>query len=322
MLFQHVDIVPKTTLPTTPVVTPSGADCVVGARELLRDVANRDQKGSHAYLIVDDGHGNPIGIVGTNDIRGRIGSHNLAERKRWMNMPVETAISGRFCFDRLQSEPAPISAMTDLRHCTVVSQNDRLIAIVTPDDVLVSWRSVETMVAQCQKDHVTELPTRSVFDAHLRAECLRARRDRHSVAVILVDVDLFKQINDRFGHAAGDSVLHAIGQTLRNSFRSYDMVSRFGGDEFAILCCGCGPGEIEQTIQKLRTAMQKLEYNASLPRPIPTASIGACVAHDLSQIERPDQIIESADECLYFSKREGRNRSFTTELGLEGAARC
>jgi diguanylate cyclase (GGDEF)-like protein len=322
MYFQLVNIVPAAVPSAVSSATSAKADCIVDARELLRDVASRDKKDSHAYLIVDDGHGNPIGIVGTNDIRCRIGSPSFAERKRWMNMPVETAINGRFCFDTVAAGNTSSSSVSDLMQCTVVSQDDRLMALVTPQDVLVSWRSIEKMVSQSQKDHVTELPTRSVFDAHLRAECMRARRDQHSVGVIMVDVDLFKEINDQFGHAAGDSVLNAIGQTLRNTLRSYDMVSRFGGDEFAVLCCGCRPGEIENTIQRLRTAMHKLQCRTSLPCPVPTVSIGACVAHDLNQIERPDQIIENADECLYFSKREGRNRSFTTELGVESAARC
>lgn len=84
---------------------------------------------------------------------------------------------------------------------------------------------------------------------------------------------------------------------------------------------GC-PGEIENTIQRLRAAMQKLKSNTSLPRPVPTVSIDACIPHDLNQIERPNQIIENADECLCFSKREGRNRSFTNELGVASAGRC
>ena len=176
------------------------------------------------------------------------------------------------------------------------------------------------MVSQSQKDHVTELPTRSVFDAHLRAECLRARRDQHSVAVILVDVDLFKEINDQFGHAAGDSVLRAIGQTLRSAFRSYDWFPALAGmNSPPVLRLPSGRNRTDR-FRDCGQQCRSCEYNTSLPRPVPTVSIGACVAHDLSQIERPDQIIESADECLYFSKREGRNRSFTTELGVESAA--
>jgi GGDEF domain-containing protein len=68
--------------------------------------------------------------------------------------------------------------------------------------------------------------------------------------------------------------------------------------------------------------MQKLQNDLTLPRPVPTLSIGACVAHDLDQIESPEQIIEAADECLYFAKRDGRNRSFTTELGVESVVSC
>lgn len=68
--------------------------------------------------------------------------------------------------------------------------------------------------------------------------------------------------------------------------------------------------------------MHKLLNMPSFPCPVPSVSVGACVVHDLSQIERPDQIIENVDECLYFSKRDGRNRSFAIELGVESATTC
>lgn len=91
-------------------------------------------------------------------------------------------------------------------------------------------------------------------------------------------------------------------------------MARFGGDEFAVLCCGCRTGEIDFTIARLRCGMQKLQSDLSIPRPIPTLSIGACVMHDPGEIGTPSQIIETADECLYFAEREGRNRSFSREL--------
>lgn len=314
MLCQNVSIMPTTELP--------GNTCTVSARTLLGDLASQAHESPHAYLIVDDGHGNPIGIVRANDIYRQPDSRSPAERLRWMRTPVESAIKGHVCFDQIDGGPTKSSMNADLQNCTVVSKDGTLMALITPQDVFVSWRSIEKMIDQAQKDHVTELPTRSIFETHLRTECERGKRDNHSVAVILVDIDGFREINDQFGHAAGDAVLKAIGQMLRKTFRSYDMVSRLGGDKFAILCCGCRPGEIDTTIDRVKSGMEKLRFSTSIPRPLPTVSIGVCVAHDLDQISRPEHIIETADECLFFAKRDGRNRSFSTELGVESVATC
>jgi len=314
MFCQNVSIIPTS--------APPGNACTVSAQALLGDLACQARETPDAWLIVDDGHGNPIGIVGANDICRRVDSRSPAERSRWMRTPVETAIKGHLRFDLIADGQTKSSMDADLQHCTVVSKDGALMALVTPQDVLVSWKSIETMIDQAQNDHVTALPTRFVFETHLRAECARGRRDHHSVAVILVEINKFKRINDQFGHAAGDAVLKAIGQALRETFRSYDLVSRFGGDKFAILCSGCRPGEIDRTINRVRGGLEKLQFSTSIPRPVPTVSIGACVAHDLDQIDRPEHIIETADECLHFAKREGRNRSFSSESGVESVAVC
>lgn len=313
MYCQSVTITPTKDVPES--------TCIVSGRMLLGEFAARVRQTPDAFYFVDDGHGNPIGIVGASEITRRLDSRNVSERLRWMRTPLETALRGHFSFGQPQNITTS-SVSPDCSRCTMVSRDGKLMALVTEQDILVSWKSIEKLIDHAQKDHVTELPTRSAFDSHLRAECLRGRRDHHSVAVILVDVDRFKEINDQHGHAAGDAVLKAIGQTLRTTFRSYDMVSRFGGDEFAILCGGCRPGEIDRTIQRLRGGLAKLQFSTSIPRPLPTVSIGACVAHDLDQIDRPDRLIETADECLYFAKRDGRNRSFSTELGVESVVTC
>jgi len=317
MIHQDVKIV------TNPTREP--AICSVNASTLLADFALESRDSTHDYFLVEGENGNPVGVVALEAIRTRLNSPNLSERRRWQSMPVEAALNGRFC-----SQPSSISApasrfssgIQHIQNCTAVSRDEKLVALVTPDDLLVSWRSIEQMVRESQCDYVTGLPTRSSFDPFLRAECVRARRDEHSVGVILIDVDRFKEINDNFGHSGGDAVLRAIGRNLRSTFRSYDMVARFGGDEFAVLCCGCFPGEIDSTIERIRIGMQKLQHIASVPCCMPTLSIGACVVHDLDQIECPDQIIESADECLYLAKHEGRNRSFSTEIGVESVTVC
>lgn len=273
-------------------------------------------------MMVEDDAGRAVGVVSVEEIRRRLDSPNHLERRRWMEMPIEAALSGKFV-----APGNPLRADLSKRlpfslSCTAVSDEGRLVALVTEEDVLVSWRSVAHVIQKAQSDHVTNLPTRTAFDFYLRSEYARASRGHFSVGVILIDVDHFKEINDQFGHPAGDAVLLAVGKALRKTFRSYDMVARFGGDEFAILCCGCRPGEIDFTIQRLRDGIQKLQSDSSIPRPVPTISIGACVAHDVEQLESPDQIIQTADECLYFAKRDGRNRAFSTELGVESFELC
>ena len=314
MIHQNAEIVADHSLPRIA--------CTVSSQTLLADFADKHLDSPHAYLVVEDELGRAVGVVGVDDIRSRLDSPSLHEQRRWRNMPIEAAMNGRICTTLVAPGRNQSSIWFASRPCTAISQDGALVALVTDEDVLVSWRSIEQTIRQAQNDHVTGLPLRSAFDSHLRAECSRASREGHSVGVILIDVDRFKDVNDQFGHAAGDTVLSAVGRNLRATFRSYDMVSRYGGDEFAVLCCGCRRGEIDLTIQRLRKGLQRLQTNLSLPRPIPTLSIGACVALDPDQIDCPDQIIQIADECLYFAKREGRNRSFTTELGVESDAIC
>jgi len=314
MKYRHAQIVIDLLKP--------GRHCAINAQTLLSDVALEHPNSSHAYLLVEDNDGALIGIVGTKEIHDRISSLNAGERRRWLNTPVEAAVRCRLAVPSELLENRAVGERGFEDACAAISSSGQFQALVTKNDVLVSWRAVEQVLQQALDDHVTGLPTRAAFDAHLRAECGRAARHDHSVGVILIDIDLFKQTNDQFGHAAGDAVLRAVGKTLRSTFRSYDMVARFGGDEFAVLCCGCRPGEIDFTIERLRRGMLKLHSDLSIPRPVPTLSIGACVVHDADQVENPDQIIETADECLYFAKRAGRNRSFTTELGAESIASC
>jgi diguanylate cyclase (GGDEF)-like protein len=194
-----------------------------------------------------------------------------------------------------------------------------LLGLLTDDDVLISWRSVQKTLKTSQGDAVTELPNRVAFDQHLQAEYNRGQRCSHSLAVILIDLDFFKQINDQFGHAAGDAALKTVATTVRKNLRSYDLVARFGGDEFAVICSGCRPGEINIVIRRIRECVLQLQDDFSVPRPVPTISVGACVAHNLYKIDDPVEIIQIADEALYAAKGVGRNCAFKTELHTQSS---
>ncbi|MEZ6124970.1 MAG: GGDEF domain-containing protein [Planctomycetaceae bacterium] len=273
----------------------------------LVEVFQKTADGGRPYLFVHNEHGSPVGILAAEEILRRVSNPHPLELARWMNMPAEAALQSRIDVPNLCSKP--ISDQTQL---TTVTHNGSLLGVVTDDDVLISWRSIQKTLTSSQGDAVTGLPNRAAFDFQLEAECNRARRCQHSVSVILVDLDYFKQINDENGHTAGDAALLTVGSTLRRTLRSYDMVARFGGDEFAVICNGCRPGEIDIVLRRIREEVLKVRHS-SPDSPVPTISVGACTVHDLNTVRSATDLIEAADECLYAAKRVGRNCAFRSE---------
>lgn len=292
----------------------TGRVCRVEASTLLSDLVQQIAADYRGLLLAMDEAGDPIGVVDFAEVRRRVESPNPSERRRWRDTPVEALLAGRLQIPHELSPALATPTVPDVMSCTTVACHGRLLGILTDDDLLVSWRSIEQTVRQARIDSLTLLPNRAAFDDSLRTEFSRAERFRHSVGVVLIDVDFFKSINDRFGHAAGDSALEAVARTLRRSLRSYDFVARYGGDEFAAICCGCLPGEIEVTLRRLRQGMLRLQEETGIPHPVPTVCMGACVVHDFSGSASPETILEYADECLYVAKRSGRNCSFSTEI--------
>ncbi len=150
-------------------------------------------------------------------------------------------------------------------------------------------------------DALTGLPNRRAFDDRLVSEFASARRTLRPLSVMLLDVDNFKQHNDRFGHDAGDATLRQFAKLLRQASRVYDLVARYGGEEFIILLPDANEsqaGELAARILKLlRTTPWSLE-------PI-TASIGiACLA---PTTPTETHIVTLADEALYVAKRSGKD---------------
>ena len=143
-------------------------------------------------------------------------------------------------------------------------------------------------------------------------ELARARRLVSTVGVLILDLDHFKQINDTYGHLAGDRVLRAVADALKHSVRSYDLVGRFGGEEFAVLLPGVSTDEVRATAERIRFAIATLHIVAvdRLGRDQVvaglTASIGAAVFPDTATELSP--LLLAADEALYQAKSNGRDR--------------
>ena len=289
----------------------------VPALARLRAVDQEFDLNKFSYLLVEDDCGLPIGIVSTKRIRKVLNSQHERERQRWEAMPVEALMDARLTagMGMLDANAERDEIPETLVDCHAVRIDGELFAVSTEDDVLVSWKAVERTLQYALVDPVTSLPNRSVFNYHLHAECNRSRRTKNSVAVIMIDIDYFKRINDDYGHAAGDTILRLVSQSVRRNLRSYDLVSRYGGDELAVICSGCLPSEIEIPIKRLQAGVALIGEYEELPCAPPTLSIGACVVHSVDDMADPASIIAAADECLYHAKQAGRNCSFSTEIG-------
>jgi diguanylate cyclase (GGDEF)-like protein len=171
------------------------------------------------------------------------------------------------------------------------------------------WREAQAYAQAAVIDPVSGLFNRRYFQARLDEELQRAIRQLTSVALLMVDLDGFKSINDRFGHVAGDLVIRDISEILRRSVRIFDVCTRFGGEEFAVMMPGGtaeSAGTIAERIRQRVEAYQRSE--ADLADLSVTASIGVAVAPPGSTAR---DLIERADRALYHAKKAGKNRVST-----------
>jgi diguanylate cyclase (GGDEF)-like protein len=151
-------------------------------------------------------------------------------------------------------------------------------------------------------DHLTGTKSRRALEATLEVELSRTRRAQTPTAILMVDVDHFKKINDEHGHGAGDAVLRAVGEALLEARRPTDSVGRVGGEEFALVLSNADELQALACAERARKAIEDLEVSGLSV----TASIGVHVARGREEDVR--STFAAADEALYRAKRGGRNR--------------
>jgi diguanylate cyclase (GGDEF)-like protein len=163
----------------------------------------------------------------------------------------------------------------------------------------------EDLTFRAENDSLTGLPNRALFYDRLETAMTRCRRSKKMMALLYVDIDRFKMINDSFGHAAGDALLRSFAQRLLQCVRSSDTVARLGGDEFTVILENLSSEETAQGIvEKLMTALRR-PYGTAEDGIASTASIG--VAYFLGDELKAEKLIKQADEALYRAKQRGRN---------------
>ncbi|WP_432698328.1 diguanylate cyclase [Marinobacterium sp. YM272] len=155
------------------------------------------------------------------------------------------------------------------------------------------------------QDYLTGVHSRRYFIERLTKECSRADREKTAVSLLMIDVDYFKRINDTWGHPAGDEVLASLGTLLQESCRNYDLVGRYGGEEFCMMMPGMQAEDAVKRAEKLRLKVSETIRVPGDNAPHPTVSIGVST-HIQGQDHK--KLIAAADEALYEAKGQGRNR--------------
>jgi diguanylate cyclase len=176
-------------------------------------------------------------------------------------------------------------------------------AIWTLEDVTAQRQERETLAWASSHDALTRLVNRAEFERRLAALCQNRRRE--PAAVLFIDLDSFKAVNDDAGHAAGDAVLVAAAKALEQQVRHADTVGRLGGDEFAVLLTGCDRDGAIRVAEKMRAAIETLRVAWAGKSLKVGASIGVVeVDPDLADVA---SVIGAADAACYAAKRDGRN---------------
>lgn len=179
------------------------------------------------------------------------------------------------------------------------------------EDLLASTRELQrlnrVLKERSIRDGLTKLYNHRHFYQVLRRDFLLARRQRGHLACLLIDLDYFKQINDRHGHPFGDLVLKKVASFLRTKVRKTDVVSRYGGEEFAILFPGTPLADAVSIADQLRTRISQMTFGNDEAQVSVTLSIGVAGFPE-SAPATPHLLLANADNALYRAKKEGRNR--------------
>jgi diguanylate cyclase (GGDEF)-like protein len=181
-----------------------------------------------------------------------------------------------------------------------------LIGLLFGGPILRTLGDFRRVASQATTDSLTGLANRWTFDEELALEWRRAERVGDPLALILLDIDNFKTINDTQGHQAGDEVLRKVGQVLAASVRQVDLAARYGGEEFAVIVPETDLDGALDLAERLRKALEsdEIELHNGVRLSV-TASLGAAVKGDLPGGEK---LVAAADKALYEAKRAGKNR--------------
>ncbi len=204
--------------------------------------------------------------------------------------------------------------------CMFSSREDRFTAGMATDFMqhlaaviaacLVMVRQSEAQALMALTDPLTGAENRRGFDRVYRREWARGQRQHHVFAMVLMDIDHFKKVNDIHGHGTGDRVLKALCRTLKSTIRPTDHIGRLGGEEFALILPGCQPDQLIAVVSRVQESIREMSVLNDSGKRVPVTASGAFIAvtprphQDLSV----EQVLDHLDKYLYKAKAAGRDR--------------
>jgi diguanylate cyclase (GGDEF)-like protein len=219
----------------------------------------------------------------------------------------ESALSG---FERRQDEVGTLMTSFNKMLVTIEQQAAEINTFATRLDA--AYKELESTNARLKetsfKDEVTGLYNRRFFSLRLEEELSRYRRFNHPVSVVLLDLDGFKAVNDEFGHTVGDDTLRDVSQILMKHSRGINVVSRYGGDEFAVLLVETSKAGARLYADRIREVVAKYPFSHGK---VVTASFGVASLPD-DEAGTAEDLFRAADEALYTAKRAGKNQVAAT----------
>ena len=177
--------------------------------------------------------------------------------------------------------------------------------VIMESEVVQSKQDLEEQRRRALTDPLTQIPNREAYQERLQAEEDHWLKNGGHLALAVGDVDFFKQVNDNYGHAAGDKVLRVIGQEIAAQLRDSDFVARYGGEEFVLLMPGTSANEAVSVLDKIRIELQQCPFKFQGEPLQVTMSFGIA---EFKGGDQSDDVFKRADSALYMAKENGRNR--------------
>jgi diguanylate cyclase len=201
--------------------------------------------------------------------------------------------------DRTESEV--IRLVTDIVRANGRLQTQLVDATQTIDE---QARDIQCHLQEALTDALTEIPNRRAFEQELRRRFAEKKRHGHAFSLLMLDVDHFKQFNDRHGHQTGDQVLRGVASVLTETLREMDVPARYGGEEFAVILPRTGLADAKQLAERVRSAVDTARQDNRAGNGQVTVSVGLAEA---TPDDDPASLVKRSDTALYAAKEHGRN---------------